>query len=277
LKVDYGIARVHVFQLCPTSMLRLQKYCVGPVLGKGGFGVVHSGFRREDNLPVVIKFVASADARRDRDSMLTEVSLLSQAQSVPGVVKLLDAFSHDGGCFVIVMEKVASCQDLFDYISERSLLEEPTARRFFEQVVRIVMGLAECGVEHRDIKDENILVDLLTEELKLVDFGAAVRTAENDCTSFIGTRVYSPPEWIRDERAAGVPATVWSLGVLLYTMVCGDVPFKTDKETLEAKLTLSSQLSAHLVDLVQRCLSVEPENRPSFEEIVAHSWMREGR
>jgi len=254
---------------------RLQRYYVGAMLGAGGHGTVYSGFRGEDSLPVAIKVVASAPARWDSSNdMPTEVSLLFQAQSVPGVVKTLDAFSHNDR-FVIVMERAALCQDLFEYISEKSLLEEPLARQFFEQVVQIVMGLAECGVEHRDIKDENILVDPMTKKLKLIDFGAAVWTAENDCTSFNGTRVYNPPEWIRDKRAAGAPATVWSLGVLLYNVVCGDIPFKTDEETLEAKLTFSPQLSIHLVDLVQRCLSVEPENRPSFEEIVAHSWMRE--
>ena len=114
-----------------------------------------------------------------------ELKLLHSVQNVEGVIKLLDFFERPDS-FIFVMERPASGKDLFDFITEKGMLEEQMARNFFRQVVETVMACHRKGVIHRDIKDENLLVDLKTFDLKLIDFGSGAFVKEVAYSDFDG-------------------------------------------------------------------------------------------
>ncbi|CAJ0928915.1 unnamed protein product, partial [Mesorhabditis belari] len=254
-------------------------YKLGAELGRGGFGTVYSGFRQADGLPVAIKFVSRPNVtawnHMDNRQVPVEIVLLERCQDVSGVIQMLDWFERNDG-FVIVMERPSPCTDLFDYISDHGPLHESVARNFFKQVVETMIACSRNGVLHRDIKDENLVVDLKTAQLKLIDFGSGAFARPGSYTDFEGTRVYSPPEWIQESRYDGLQATVWSLGILLYDMVCGDIPFRRDSDIIGGSIHWRRPISDLCKDLIRKCLAIEGPSRPVLESLLEHPWMMVG-
>ncbi|VDK68349.1 unnamed protein product [Onchocerca ochengi] len=246
-----------------------KQYKLGSELGRGGFGTVYSGFRIIDGLPVAVKYVSRNNVTgwkkipsTDKELPM-EIVLLMECSNILGVIQMYDWFERSDG-FLIVMERPSPCQDLFDYISEHGALDEKIARIFFKQVVDTVIACVNVNVVHRDIKDENLVMDLKTGRLKLVDFGS-------------GTRVYSPPEWILRSEYDNCKATVWSLGILLYDMVCGDIPFHRDEDIVcRGSLVWRRHISKYCKNLIMECLKYDPGERCDLEYIRHHPWLSEG-
>jgi len=255
-----------------------EAYKVGKVLGKGGFGTVYLGMRIVDGKEVAIKHVgrhkvlewAIIGGRR----VPLELKLLYSVQKVEGVIQLLDFFENKDS-FIYVMEKPSNSKDLFDFITEKGALNEDLSKNFFRQVTSTILACHKNGVVHRDIKDENILVDLKTGKLSLIDFGSGAFIKDSSYTDFDGTRVYSPPEWIENGEYFANPATVWSLGILLYDMVCGDIPFEKDEDIVKAEVNFRREVSPECQDLILSCLTVKQKDRISLESILSHPWLRD--
>merc|ERR1712168_488741 len=205
-----------------------------------------------------------------------ELKLLQSVQNVEGVIQLIDFYERSDS-FIYVMERPSSSKDLFDFITEKRVLDEELAKSFFRQIVETVIACHRKGVIHGDLKDENLLVDLNNGTLKLIDFGSGAFVKEEDYTDFDGTRVYAPPEWIRCQRYKTNPLTVWSLGILLYDMVCGDIPFEKDEQIFNARLnwteSRSSKVSLECRDLINQCLKIRPQDRLSLKQLLDHSWL----
>ncbi|KJH52706.1 kinase domain protein [Dictyocaulus viviparus] len=254
-----------------------RQYKLGAELGRGGFGTVYCGFRISDNLNVACKYVMRSNVTEwaclDGRMVPLEIVLLMRCQGIPGVIQTIDWFERPDG-YMIVMERPSPSTDLFDYISVRGALTEDVARDYFRQVVDTVLACYHVSVIHRDIKDENLVVDMKNGLVKLIDFGSGAFHKEGPYTDFEGTRVYSPPEWIEESCYDGLEAAVWSLGILLFDMVCGDIPFRKDSEICNGTIQWRNHLSQECKNLIQQCLAREGCDRPSLEAILEHPWMQ---
>ncbi|NXV58059.1 PIM1 kinase, partial [Molothrus ater] len=91
----------------------------------------------------------------------------------------------------------------------------------------------------------------------------------------IGTPEYSPPEWILSGCYHGQPATIWSLGILLYELLCGHLPFHTNKDIVWGQLFFLPRVSQECQHLIRWCLCMEPTDRPALEDLFEHSWLQE--
>ena len=208
---------------------------------------------------------------------------------IAGVIKLIEYFELPD-CFMLVMERMmttkvqssgrdiktssSNVKDLFDFISDNGPLKEDVAKKIFRQIIDAVQKIHAAGVIHRDIKDENILIDTQTHNVKIIDFGSGAMLHDEVYTDFDGTRVYAPPEWIKFRRYRADGLTVWSLGILLYDMVCGDIPFETDNQIKKAQVAFKSSLglSEEVKDLIRACLTISTSERIGLDGLSSHPW-----
>lgn len=173
-----------------------------------------------------------------------------------------------------------------DECLENNGLDELLARDYFKQIVETVISIKKLGVIHRDLKDENILINLENNEIKLIDFGAGAflsltkdERQQQVFHDFHGTRVYSPPEWILNQRYNGDSATVWSLGVLLFNMINGDIPWESDNDIVNCRLnskrsfnSFARRQNKECDDLIQKCLKISEYDRIQLDDILNHKW-----
>ncbi|XP_062367963.1 serine/threonine-protein kinase pim-1-like [Cinclus cinclus] len=258
-----------------------ERYQLGSLLGRGGFGSVWAATRLSDGAPVAIKRVPRNRVRHwgelpDGTSAPMEIVLLDKVSTgFPGVVQLLEWLELPSE-ILMVLERPERCQDLRHFIRARGFLSEEVARQLFRQVLEAVQHCTSCGVLHRDVKPENILVDLASGQAKLIDFGCGTYLQDTAYTHFAGTRSYSPPEWTRFGWYYGKPATIWSLGILLHQMVCGKHPFRRGRNiSWNHQLSLPQRLSQDCQDLIKRCLSMLDIERPSLEDLLCDPWMQQ--
>ncbi|XP_077645599.1 serine/threonine-protein kinase pim-1-like [Lonchura striata] len=258
-----------------------ERYRVGSLLGRGGFGRVFAATRLSDGAPVAIKRVPRNRVRRwgelpDGTSAPLEIVLLDKVSTgFPGVVQLLEWFELPNS-IVMVLERPERSQDLLHFIRARRFLCEEVARELFRQVLEAVRHCTSRGVLHRDIKPENILVDLATGQAKLIDFGCGTYLQDTAYTDFAGTLSYSPPEWNRLGWYHGEAATIWSLGILLHQMVCGQHPFRRGRKiSWDHQLSLPQRLSPECQELIRWCLSMHFLDRPSLEDLFCEPWIQD--
>ncbi|KAI7811311.1 putative serine/threonine-protein kinase pim-2-like [Triplophysa rosa] len=257
-------------------------YKVGKSIGAGGFGAVYEGTRRSDGLKVAVKFVKKNHGLpyviipHHPIPIPTEVALLILANKgprAPEIIGLIDWYDEPDR-YIIVMERPPGFKTLSRFVKKFGYITEETAHCIMRQVVQAVLVCTERGVFHRDIKLENLLINKKTMEVKLIDFGAGELLWPIPYRSFIGTDVYCPPELNIRGSYYAEPATVWSLGILLFRQVMGRYPNKTDHAKF-AKDRWSSHLSAEFRHLIGWCLQQNPDNRPKLKEILLHAWFQE--
>ncbi|KAH6934445.1 hypothetical protein HPB50_024234 [Hyalomma asiaticum] len=174
--------------------------------------------------------------------------------------------------------------ELLDYVMQRERLDEDKARHFFRQIVSAVAYVHRRGYAHRDLKPENLLLDAHG-NIKLVDFGLCAKTMPGmgaHLRTACGSSVYAAPELVAGREYVGSVADIWSMGVLLYVLLCGRLPFSSDNTAALFRLIQAGQykcpetLSERCVHLLSRMMTTSPERRITMAQLVNHPWLVEG-
>ena len=248
-------------------------------LGQGAFGKVYLVSRRNDSCNLATKILT-----KSRVSHLTssptegliplEIDCVNglRHENVVSVFGYMELHFH----WVIVMEYCASSVDLFDFIAVRGPLHEDLARHLFLQLHSAVSYCLSVGVDHRDIKDENILINTLNHTIKLIDFGSASHFKEQTPYTYArGTSICLPPEYHLSGTYYPLDATIWAYGCVLFKMIQGFHPFCDYNEIVGLRPDIHF-VSLGCKDLLRMCLAKNPKRRIEFASIAAHPWCCDG-
>jgi serine/threonine protein kinase len=215
---------------------------------------------------------------RDRQlgSIPMELHILRKLQKFPhpNCCRLVTSMEDDDYYF-IVMELLGDGMDLFGYIESNQVVQEQEIRHIFYQVTKAVQHLHQHQIVHRDIKDENIILDE-DGRVHLIDFGcAAYYKRGRKFDTFSGTLEYCAPEILNGQSYDGPPQDVWASGVLLYTLMYRENPFHTIDEIIESELTVPSILSEDAYDLLTRMLERNVDERITINQVLLHPWFKD--
>ena len=288
-----------------------QEYDLREEIGSGTCGQVRRAIHRSTGVEVAVKIIALGTKLGGRNrkfgvsmesgggvgvggvsildpTIRAEASIL-QALDHPYIVKLLDLFIHPGQAVYLVMELLHG-GDLFDRIVQKGRYSEIESRRVTRRMFAAVHYLhQDRDIVHRDLKPENILCLSRSDDVavKLTDFGLAKSITDDGLKTFCGTPLYFAPEVLRRRNTVagrgryGKQADMWSLGVILYILICGAPPFdpnsSVDDTAAASGISFNGSIwdstSDDAKDLVMKLLTPEPTKRIGIVDACSHQWI----
>ena len=251
----------------------LLEYRIEGVIGEGNFGKVKYGTHIITSQPVAIKYIDKKRLTRqgDIDRIKNEMKIITTSNH-PNILKAYEIF-EDESYYYIVMERPLK-GDLFNYICEKGRLTLDEATFIYYQLVNAVSYLQKMKIAHRDLKPENIL---LTEDsiVKIGDFGLSkyYKNKNVRMSTICGSPCYSAPEMLRGNKYKPYPIDVWGIGIILYCMLCGALPFEDNKEddlirkVVQCDYNCPYYINQNVRALFKRIFCSNPNERITMEEI----------
>ncbi|XP_058728845.1 CBL-interacting serine/threonine-protein kinase 5-like [Vicia villosa] len=259
------------------------KYEMGKVLGQGNFAKVYHCRNLTTNESVAIKVIKKDNLKKERlvKQIKREVSVMRLVRHPP-IVELKEVMATKGNIF-LVMEYVKG-GELFNKVA-KGKLKEDVARKYFQQLISAVDFCHSRGVTHRDLKPENLLLDE-NENLKVSDFGLSAlpdqRREDGMLLTPCGTPAYVAPEVLKKKGYDGSKADIWSCGVILYTLLCGYLPFQGENvmriytKAFKGEYQFPEWISPQAKSLISNLLVADPKNRYSIVDIMNDVWFQSG-
>lgn len=266
---------------------KVGQYEIGKTLGEGTFGKVKYAVHTVTGEAVAIKVLDKDKIQKQNmgAQIKKEISIMKMIKH-PNVVGLKEVLASSHKIFIVL--ELITGGELFDEIVAAGRFEENVARMYFKQLCAGVSYCHSQGVSHRDLKPENLLLDSAG-QLKISDFGLSALTRGDSNQSHVellhttcGTPNYVAPEVLADNGYDGPAADTWSIGVILFVLLAGWLPF--DEPTMSAlfrkigraEYTHPQWFSVEVRDLIDSILVVNPEERLTIADIMKHPWMQEG-
>jgi serine/threonine protein kinase len=245
------------------------------LIGKGSFGKVYlANHKLTNGSKVVLKSANKGDSNLARE-------IHHHRQFVhPHIARLYEVIVTETLVWLVL--EYCPGDELYNYLVQHGKLPVDKVQRIFTQLVGAVSYVHRQSCVHRDLKLENILLDK-HENVKLCDFGFTREyegTARN-LQTFCGTICYSAPEMLKAEKYAGEKVDVWSLGVILYALLTGELPFDDDDDSVTRNKILTEEpkypdhIPTEVLPLLKSLLSKRPLLRPTLPDILAHPFLAE--
>jgi len=255
-------------------------------LGSGNFATVYKGRNLVTNLEVAVKKIVKSKVENKR-RLKSEVTILAAMHHHPKIVSMYAVFDTDKYLYLVL--ELMSEVDLFDEIIERQTLTEREASDVIKQVFQAIAHMHKHNVVHRDIKLENLLLKTAGDltNIKVTDFGLSKDIGLSDARSAVGTPFYVAPDIIlASENCSiyGPEVDMWAMGVLLFIILSGRLPFTSEKDEdelfdtiLEAKIIWKSpqfdNVSEDAKDLISKLLKAQPTERLTAEQALEHPFI----
>uniref|UniRef100_A0A672R8Y7 non-specific serine/threonine protein kinase n=1 Tax=Sinocyclocheilus grahami TaxID=75366 RepID=A0A672R8Y7_SINGR len=242
-------------------------------IGKGNFAKVKLAKHVLTDKEVRIAFTPQIK------TLFREVRIM-KVLNHPNIVKLFEVIETDKSLYLVM--EYASGGEVFDYLVAHGRMKEKEARAKFRQIVSAVQYCHQKCIVHRDLKAENLLLDA-DMNIKIADFGFSNEfTLGNKLDTFCGSPPYAAPELFQGKKYDGPEVDVWSLGVILYTLVSGSLPFdgqnlkELRERVLRGKYRIPFYMSTDCENLLKKFLILNPTKRGSLEQIMKDRWMNVG-
>ncbi|KAJ3214569.1 hypothetical protein HDU67_001489 [Dinochytrium kinnereticum] len=253
-------------------------YEILKTVGEGSFARVKLAIHRLTNQKVAIK-VIDKERLPDNYSMknIHREAQIMRMLDHPNIIQLYEVMETKKELFLVL--EYAAGGELLDYIVSHGRLKENEARKFVQQIVSALGYCHSHNIAHRDLKSENLLLGD-DQSIKISDFGLS-NLYEKGATlgTCCGSPVYSAPELIEGKRYVGPEVDAWSLGINLYAMVVGDLPFANSNLTalyesiLKGKYEVPDHVSPECKDLISKLLVINPHKRYTCAQVQEHPWM----
>lgn len=275
--------------VCADRMLnerRIKNYRLLRTLGKGSFSKVKLAVSQEGQhtaikiIPRNLRYNSvNKESRCKREERIYREAIITALASHPHIIKL-HAFFYNDLHFYMVYEYVSG-KSLLSCIRENGVLDEPLARKFFVQIVDAVNFMHSNAIVHRDLKIENILIDK-GGNIKIIDFGLSnFYDSKQFLGTFCGSLQFAAPELLRGRVYTGPEVDMWSLGVVLYVMVVGTLPFDDkDVGVLHSKIkkgrfVFHREVSGSARKLVRGLIENDARKRYRMRDVLKSEWLNE--
>uniref|UniRef100_A0AAQ4PR43 MAP/microtubule affinity-regulating kinase 3 n=1 Tax=Gasterosteus aculeatus aculeatus TaxID=481459 RepID=A0AAQ4PR43_GASAC len=249
-------------------------------IGKGNFAKVKLAKHTLTGREVAIKIIDKTQLNpTSLQKLFREVSVM-KILNHPNIVKLFEVIETEKTLYLVM--EYASGGEVFDYLVAHGRMKEKEARAKFRQIVSAVEYCHQKRIVHRDLKAENLLLDT-DMNIKIADFGFSNEfTLGSKLDTFCGSPPYAAPELFQGKKYDGPEVDVWSLGVILYTLVSGSLPFdgqnlkELRERVLRGKYRIPFYMSTDCENLLKKLLVLNPGKRGSLQQIMKDRWMNVG-